>query len=289
MLHSLLNQFLSKQNEHFVIILGTNEIASAIAARLTGEGSLVVLSHDPYPPVIRRGMAFHDALFDDRAEVDGVHGRRAETAMEIIQVLSEPCRVAVTSLTLTDLITIRMPDVLIDARMQKYRPTPILRGISKLSIGLGPNFTANVNCDIAIETHPAHAGELLESGSTSPPDGVPRFLGGVGKGRFVYTACDGIWRTPYDTGSRVFKGVEIGRLDRLPVVAPRDGVLRGIVRDGTFVPRDTKLIEIDPRGRFSDWSGADERSRTIAEATAKAISAASSRRRRIAPAKLTHH
>ena len=29
MLHSLLNEFLLKQSEHFVIILGTNEIASA--------------------------------------------------------------------------------------------------------------------------------------------------------------------------------------------------------------------------------------------------------------------
>lgn len=289
MLYSLLNEFLLKQSEHFVIILGTNEIASAIAARLTGEGSLVVLSHDPYPPVIRRGMAFHDALFDDRAEVDSVRGLRAETAMEIVQVLSEPRRVAVTSLTLTDLITIRMPDVLIDARMQKYRPAPILRGISKLSIGVGPNFTANVNCDIAIETHPARAGELLESGSTSPPDGVPRFLGGVGKGRFIYTACDGVWRTPYDIGSPVFKGVEIGRLDGRPVVAPRDGMLRGVARDGTFMPRETKLIEIDPRGRSSDWTCADERSRAIAEATAKAISAVPSRWRETASAKLTYH
>ncbi|MGZ9410181.1 MAG: xanthine dehydrogenase, partial [Methylocystis sp.] len=59
-------EFLSDCSEHFVISLGTNEIASAVAARLTWERRRVVLSHDAYPPVIRRGMAFHDALYGDR-------------------------------------------------------------------------------------------------------------------------------------------------------------------------------------------------------------------------------
>ena len=122
------------------VILGTNEIASAIAVELTREGYAVVLSCDPFPPVIRRGMAFHDALFDDHAAVEGVVGERAETALEIADVFVKPERVAVTPLALTDLIALRTPDLLIDARMQKHRVTPDLRGITRLSIGVGPNF-----------------------------------------------------------------------------------------------------------------------------------------------------
>lgn len=288
MSHSLLYEFLSEQSEQFVVILGTNEIASAVAVRLTREGFGVALSHDPYPPVIRRGMAFHDALFDDRAEVDGVLGRRAETSMEIVQALSESGVVAVSSLQLTDIIALRLPDVLIDARMQKHRLTPNLRSVSALSIGLGPNFTAGLNCDIAIETHPEHTGELLENGTTRPSDGVPRFLGGIGRERFIYSSRAGVWRTPLDIGVRVFKDFVIGRLDGLPVPAPMDGFLRGVARDGSFVPQEVKLVEIDPRNRDSSWTGTDERGRAIAEAAITAVNSVRRRRPVLSPETATH-
>ena len=58
----------------FAVILGTNEIASAVAVNLYRGGSSVVLSHDPLPPVIRRKMAFHDALFDDPVVIGGSRG-----------------------------------------------------------------------------------------------------------------------------------------------------------------------------------------------------------------------
>ena len=107
--------------EFFAIVLGTNEIASAIAACLAQEGFGIALSHDPFPPVIRRGMAFYDALFDDRAEIDGVTGKRADEAVELLDVLSKPNHVAVTTRQVNDLITLRTTDAIVDARMQKHR------------------------------------------------------------------------------------------------------------------------------------------------------------------------
>ena len=278
MTHVRFQEFLSNRSAPFVIVLGANEIASAVGARLTQEGCRVVLSHDPYPPVIRRGMSFHDALFNDRAEVDGIQGRRGESALEIVRVLTETGVVAVTSLQLTDLIALRTPDVLIDARMQKRRMTTNLRNIANLSIGLGPQFAAGVNCDVAVETHPDHAGALVESGETRPNDHVPRYLGGVGRGRFVYSARDGVWRTPLDVGALAFRGVVLGYQDRLAVRAPMDGYLRGIARDGVHAPAGVKLVEIDPRGRLARWTGSDERGRRIAEAVVVAIQKTPARR-----------
>jgi hypothetical protein len=55
------------------------------------------------------------------------------------------------------------------------------------------------------------------------------------------------------------------------VRAPIDGMLRGIVRDSTVVPAGVKLLEIDTRGRRAAWTGIDERGRTIAQATIRAI------------------
>ncbi len=79
----------------FAIILGTNEIASAVAVHLRRAGWSIVLSHDPLLPVIRRAMAFHDALFDDRPTVEEIRGERVETAREIADTIDAPNRVAV--------------------------------------------------------------------------------------------------------------------------------------------------------------------------------------------------
>ncbi|MDP3067526.1 MAG: xanthine dehydrogenase [Methylocystis sp.] len=289
MTHVRFCEFLSKRSAPFVIVLGANEIASAVAARLTREGYRVVLSHDPYPPVIRRGMSFHDALFQDRAEVDGIQGYRGETALEIVRVLTATGVVAVTSLQLTDLLALRTPDVLIDARMQKNRMTTNLRKIANLAIGLGPHFAAGLNCDVAIETHPDHAGELVATGETRPNDHVPRYLGGVGRGRFVYSARDGVWRTPLDVGARIFKDYLLGLLDGHRVLSPMDGFLRGIARDGVVVPQNVKLVEVDPRGRASTWTGTDEYGRAIADAAYRVIAKAARARHWTRPVTVSYH
>ena len=215
-------------------------------------------------------MAFHDALFEDRATVEEIEGERAEDAMGLMNVLSKPGHVAVTAMGLVDLIAIRAPSVLVDARMQKHRVNHDLR-VAPLAVGLGPNFQVGVNCDIAVETRPSRNGRLVTIGSTEPADGVASLLGGLGKERFVYSEQAGIWRTAIEIGARVYKGVLIGRLGDQPVHAPIDGVLRGSVRDGSPVPGRVKLIEIDPRGRNAQWTGIDERSRSIAIATLKAV------------------
>jgi hypothetical protein len=261
------------QNERLpvAVVLGTSEIASAVAVSLVAAGHSVILSHDPFPPVMRRAMAFHDALFGDPATVNGIEGERAETAAELAAVLAKPDRVAVTPLHLTDLIAMLSPKTLIDARMQKYRVTPDFRGVAALTIGLGPQFAVGINCDIAIETRPSKNGTIVKHGQTDAPDRIARSLGGAGVERFVYSDRDGRWHTPLEIGTRVFKGLVLGHHDGHAVRAPMDGVLRGLVRDSTPVPAGVKLLEIDPRGPLAQWTGSDERGRTIAEATVKAI------------------
>ncbi|WP_442756576.1 xanthine dehydrogenase [Methylocystis sp. JAN1] len=280
--------FLSNRTDPYAIVLGTNEIASAIAVRLSWERFRVIMSHDPFPPVIRRGMAFHDALYDDKAEVDGIVGKRAESAIEIVQTLAASGRIAVTHQQLTDLITLRTPTIIVDARMQKQRVTPDLRGLARLAVGVGPKFSAHRNCDIAIETHPERTGDLVATGETRLADGVARPLGGVGKERFVYSTRQGIWRTPLDVGALVFRDYVVGYLDGFPLRAPMDGYLRGIARDGTLTPASVKLIEIDPRGRQASWTGTDERGRAIASAVVEAIEKAPGRCLAIMPQSSLH-
>jgi xanthine dehydrogenase accessory factor len=267
----------SFQRWPLAVILGTNEIASAVAIPLTRAGYSVVMSHDPFPPVIRRAMSFHDALFDDPAEVDGVVGERAESLLEIAAVVAKRETVAVTMLALTDLLALRRADVLVDARMQKQRITPDFRFLAGITVGLGPKFLVGVNCDIAVETRPIHNGALIENGATEEADGLSRCLGGVGAERFVYSQQCGIWRTPVDIGMWIPKGFVVGRHDGVCIHAPRDGFVRGVIRDATLAPEGVKLLEMDPRGRAASWRGTDERGRVIADATFEAITRHGSR------------
>lgn len=252
------------------LILGTNEIASAVALALHKNGFACLLSHDPFPPVIRRGMAFHDSLFGEEVVLEGVAARRVETSAEILEALNARREVGVTPLSLSDIIPLRLPNVLVDARMQKYSVTPDWRHIARLTVGLGPNFAVGRNCDVAVETRPTKVAEIVERGQTESGDRAPRSLGGVGAERFVYADRDGPWHTALDIGARVYRGVVIGRLGGTAIASPIDGVLRGIVRDGSPAFAGAKLIEIDPRGRNACWTGVDERAARIADAVVQA-------------------
>jgi len=253
------------------IILGTNEIASAIAVLLHRAGYGVVLSHDPMPPVIRRRMAFHDVLFDEAIILDGVTARRVEGLLETRHFLRQRDEVLVTPLGLVDLLVLGQLDVLIDARMQKRAITPDFRPLAGVTVGLGPGFAVGRNCDLAIETRPADAGQILQRGATAAADGIPARLGVVGAERFVYSDRPGRWHALVEIGTRVYRGVVLGHLNGVPVAAPLDGVVRGLVRDGSEVPDRVKLLEIDPRGRAAQWSGLDVRAVRLAEATCAAL------------------
>ena len=254
----------------FAVVLGTNEVASAIGVHLHREGFCVVLSHDPNPPVMRRKMAFHDALFGDTARVENVIGERIESTMDVFKALGCLQHVLVTWLGLSDLLPVRSIDVLIDARMQTREVTPNLRGMTRLSIGLGPGFSPSANCDVAIETRQDRLGQIVREGWTSAQDDGGA-LGGVGIERLVHSPHDGRWHTPVEIGTRIYKGFVVGHLSGVPVTAPYDGILRGIVRDGCDVAAGVALAEIDPRGRHAQWTGIDAQGQALAQATLAAI------------------
>jgi len=252
------------------IVLGTNEIASAVAVYLTRLGMRVVMSHDPMPPVIRRSMSFHDSLYGELTSVADIWAINCDHTLEILEELTQGSRVVVTRLGLSHLLPVGGFTAIIDARMHKAATMPMLRFLAPITIGLGPGFIAPENCDVAIETHPDFIGQILKTGATLTADGIPAPLGDLKQERFIYTTVSGRWSTPLEIGAKVYQGVVLGRLGGQDVIAHRDGILRGLARDGIEMPANVKLVEIDPRGRNSQWQGIDQRAKTIAEATLNA-------------------
>lgn len=231
----------------------------------------MVLAHDPYPPVIRRATAFHDVLHGEEKSIEDVRAKRIDRIAEAAITLAEPRQVAVTPMGLTDLLMLGTIDIIVDARMQKHTIRPDLRGLARMVIGLGPGYAVRKNCDLAVETKPLLIGALAEGGTTEPADRTPETIAGVGRERFVYSALDGHWRTPFEIGGRVYKGMPIGHIDRERIYAPIDGVLRGIARDDIDIPKGVKLIEVNPRIYRRRQNEIEERPRLIAEATLRAV------------------
>jgi len=61
----------------------------------------------------------------------------------------------------------------------------------------------------------------------------------------------------------------------MTLMAPLDGLLRGLTRDGVPVTVRTKVIEVEPRSREAEVRGIAERPRRIAEAVLSAVRASS--------------
>lgn len=258
-----------------VLLLGTGDIASAIARELFKAGWGVVMLRDAAVPVLRRGMAFDDALEDGVAELDGVWGVRAQ-GPEMLPALARSREAVV--LARLDLAVVAaachgMASVLIDARMRKYAAPADLRPLAACAIGIGPGFIAESNVDIAIETLPGHEGDLVVHGATATPTGRSVPLGGAGEERFAYALAAAPWQPRVALGTRVEAGMPIGCLGQRKIVAPIEGCVRGMVRaTPNGIARGAKLAEVDPRPG-APWNGVPPRAQRIAAGVQRALAA----------------
>lgn len=257
------------------VILGTGDIASAIGRVMFQSGCAVLMLPDPSVPVLRRGMAFDDALEEGVAELDGVWAVRAP-APEMVAALVRGREAVV--LARLDLAVVAAGwsepfDVLIDARVRKYASPADLRPLAICTIGIGPGFAGEVNVDIAIETLPGHEGKLITHGPTAAPTGKSVPLGGAREERFAYATIAGPWQPIAALGAWIEPDDTIGWLADRRVAAPIRGCLRGVVRPApNGVARGSKLAEIDPRVS-APCTGVPPRAQRIAAGVRRAVAA----------------
>jgi hypothetical protein len=259
-----------------IVVLGTDDVASAVAHALFVAGWSVVMARDAAIPVLRRRMAFDDALEFGETELAGVRARGAGSMLGVVQLLQSGDLLPVTDIPPDDLLCLGLVRGVVDARMRRHESKADLRAVAGFSVGLGPGFAAGVNVHIAIETAPELPTALLHDGPTLPahgrsapivaPDGTP-----VGRERFGRARWGGLWLTPHAIGDAVAAGAVVGSCAGTPVRAPLAGRLRGLVRDGAVAPAGVKLLEVDPRGDAGQWSGIPPRAARIAEVTLVAV------------------
>jgi len=173
-----------------ILVRGAGDVGSAVAVLLFRAGHAVALHDDAAPTTSRRGMAFTDAVFDGAEVLDGLLAMRIDQAADVRDALHTRTAVPVTIMPFVDALAVTPWSVLIDARMRKRAIPEPQRGLAPLTIGLGPNFIAGANVDLAIETSwGERLGAVVEAGSTLPLVGKPRSVGGVGRALHLCAGC----------------------------------------------------------------------------------------------------
>ncbi|MBR1041148.1 xanthine dehydrogenase [Bradyrhizobium viridifuturi] len=255
-----------------MLIRGVGDVGSAVAVLLFRAGYSVTLHDDPAPTTPRRGMAFADAVFDAETVLAGIAARRIDQPGALRPALLERQFVPITILPFANVLKAVSWTVLIDARLRKRSVPERQRGLAPLTVGLGPNFIAGENVDVAIETSwGERLGTIIEQGATLPLAGEPRSLAGIGRARFVYAPVGGCFESAASIGERVVQGQAIAHIGDVTLSAPLAGTIRGLTRSGVPVPAATKVIEVDPRGDASAAFGLGERPKRIAEGVCRAI------------------
>lgn len=224
-----------------VLIRGGGDIASGVALRLHRAGYRVLIAELAQPLAVRRTVSFSEAVYEGEWTVEGVTARRAESDSEAVDLLQNGI---IPVLVAPDLDSISLDyTILVDARLKK-RADDFRLSSQTLTIGLGPGFTAGVNCHAAIETNRGHTlGRVYWKGSalpdTSSPEGDPR--------RVLRAPTDGIITAHVEIGQHVEGGQEVAAVAGEPVTSPFKGIVRGMIRPGLKVSKGLKIGDIDSR------------------------------------------
>lgn len=231
-----------------VVIRGAGDIASGIALRLFRAGMRVVMCDLPVPTSIRRTVCFSEAIRLGETSVEGVRGvlcatpaaARAAAEAGVVAVLADPEAACARELS---------PDALVDAILAK-RNLGTTRDMAPVVVGVGPGFTAPVDCDAAVETMRGHyLGRVYYEGSPLPNTAVPGLIGGYAGERVMRAPADGVFEPCVEIGAEVRAGDVCATVAGEPMRATIDGVVRGLLQAGVRVTAGMKSGDVDPRCR----------------------------------------
>ena len=233
-----------------VLIRGAGDLASGIALRLFHAKMEVIMTDLPRPTAIRRTVCFSQAILFGAMTVEDVTAVFAETPEAAVSILKEK-KIPVLADPEAACIAALRPDAVVDAILAKRNLGTKITD-APCVIGVGPGFTAGVDCHACVETMRGHTlGRVLTEGSPIPNTNIPGLIGGFAGERVLRAPADGIFRQRLEIGDMVEQNEIAGYVGTEPMRCQISGVLRGLLADGTPVHRGMKAGDVDPRGEVS--------------------------------------
>lgn len=229
-----------------VIVRGGGDIATGTIHKLYRSGFLVVVLEIEAPTTIRRKVAFSEAMYETETVVEGVVCKRANDLSEVKEILAEG-KIPIIKDENCDCLDALKPIALVDGILAK-KNLGTKRDMAPITIALGPGFEAGVDVDAVIETQRGHdLGRILLEGFAAKNTGIPGIIGGYGKERVIHSPATGMIQNLSHISDTVTKGQVIAQIGETKVEATIDGILRGIIKDGSPVAKGLKIADIDPR------------------------------------------
>jgi xanthine dehydrogenase accessory factor len=241
---------------------GGGDLASGIAWRLYQSGFKVFITEIAKPLAVRRKVAFCEAVYDGRAEVEGVEAVLIPKPEDVYSIWGQG-KIPLLVDPQCEARRVIEPHVIVDAILAKKNLGTTMHD-APLVIALGPGFEAGKDAHFVVETNRGHnLGRLIASGTAEPNTGVPGSVQGITAERVLRAPVEGKWQNILDIGDKAKKGDVVGSVNSVPVEAQIAGVIRGLLRSGTTVTEGLKLGDIDPRGNKEFCYTISEKSRAL--------------------------
>lgn len=229
-----------------VVVRGGGDLASGTIYKLHKCGFRVLILELANPTSIRRKVSFSEAIYDGKIEIEGITSVFVNSLDEMRAAWNDKEIPVVVDLK-EEYIKILKPEIFIDATVAK-KNLGTSKDLAKITIALGPGFTAGKDVDVVIETARGHdLGRLIFHGEAKKNSGIPGKIEGFSKERVIHSPKDGKIENLKDIGAIVEKDEILAYVGDVPVRASLSGLLRGIIRSGSYVKKGLKIADIDPR------------------------------------------
>jgi len=235
-----------------VLVKGAGDLATGVAWRLHRCGIPVVMTELPRPLSVRRSVAFAQAVYDDEHEVEGVTARRALVAdvPEVLEAGEIPVLVDPEAEAIDELA----PSAVVDAILAKCNTGTTLES-APFVVALGPGFEAGVDCHVVIETNRGHnLGRAIWEDAAEADTGSPGALPGLDATatRVLRAPVAGRLHALARIGDRLSAAQPFAKVvqaggEETTLLAPFDGVLRGLIHESVPLQAELKIGDLDPR------------------------------------------
>ncbi len=232
-----------------IIVRGGGDLGTGVIYRLHKSGFPLIVLELAHPLVVRRRVALAAAVLEGEILIEDLRGRLVETTAEAQELATEGIIPLLVAAELEPVIAELDQPVcaVIDARIAK-RNIDTNIDQAPLVIALGPGFSAGVDCHAVIETMRGHTlGRVIWQGAALPNTGTPGVIGGRGAERVLRAPADGVVSWQYEIGVTVEEDQLLGSVAGMPVHAPFNGVIRGLIWPGSEVKRGMKIGDVDAR------------------------------------------
>ena len=240
-------------NNELVIVRGAGDLATGVVYSLYKSHFKIIVLETQHPSAIRRKVALSEAVYDGKTKVEDIKAVLVKNYEEALNIIANKDYKEIPILIdpNCEILNHIKPTFLIDAIIAK-KNLGTNKSMAKYTIALGPGFTAGKDCDIVIETMRGHnLGRMYLESEAIPNTGIPGNIGGKEAERVIHASSDGIIENIKNIGDFVREKEVIAYINndnkKIEVIAPFEGLLRGIIRDGFKVRNGLKIADIDPR------------------------------------------